>query len=122
MRVTGPTKERTKKLAAELEKAGRKSKKALWLEIAGALRKPRRQRPSINLWKISKLSKIFGDKHLLVPGKVLGYGELHGKASVIAFEFSGDARKKIAAAGGNALSIEEALAKKVEPKKIIIAK
>jgi len=122
MKRTGPTKERTKRVIALLEKQARKSKNAIWLDLAQRLAKPRRQRPTINLWKLEKLAKLFPEKNLVVPGKVLGNGQLEEKASVVSFEFSKDAIKKIEKAGGKAFLIEQAIEQKIEPKTMVIAK
>jgi large subunit ribosomal protein L18e len=122
MKRTGPTKERSKKVIALLEKTGRKSKNAIWLDIASRLSKPRRQRPTTNLWKIEKLARIFKGKSLVVPGKILGQGQIKEKASVIAFEFSETAKEKIEKAGGKAIQVEKAIEQKIAPKTMIIAK
>jgi len=122
MKRTGPTKEKTRKLVALLEKAGRKSKSAIWIELATRVTKPRRQRPDINLWKIEKLAKVFEGKSLVVPGKVLGFGEVSQKASVVALEFSSQAEEKIKKAGGEAILLEEALEKGIKPKNMVIVK
>jgi len=122
MKRTGPTKEKTKKLVAMLEKAGRKGKSAIWIELAARISKPRRKRPDINLWKIEKLAKVFEGKNLVVPGKVLGFGEIGQKASVAALEFSGLAEEKIKKAGGKAMLLEEAVEKGIKPKDMVIVK
>ena len=122
MKRTGPSKEKTKQLIALLEKTTRKEKKALWLDIAERLGKPRRQRASINLWKLNKLARIFKGKTLLVPGKVLAKGDFEEKADIAAFEFSDQAKTKIEKAGGKALSIEELLEKKTKANGVIIIK
>ena len=119
---TGPTALQARQLIALLQKAARKEKKALWLDIAERLQAPRRKRPAVNLWKIEKAARLFKEKGLLVPGKVLGNGALNAKATVIAFEFSAGAREKISAAGGSTLTIVEALQKKIKPGKIVIVK
>ncbi len=54
------------------------------------------------------LSRL-GDGPVVVPGKVLGTGPIDKKLVVGAFSFSSSARRKIEAAGGEALSIEEFL-------------
>lgn len=109
MKRTGPTQERAKRIVALLEKTGRKSKSGIWLDLASRLAGSRRQRPSINLWKLDRLARIFPGKGLVVPGKVLAKGEISGKARVVAFEFSGSAMEKIEKAGGKAVLIEDAL-------------
>lgn len=118
----GPTKEKTRKTIGLLEKAGRKGKSAFWLDIAERIAKPRRQRPDVNMWKLDKIARIFKGKGLLVPGKVLGNGQLGEKVTVVALEFSESAREKISKRGGRALSIEEALEAKIEPKALVIVK
>lgn len=120
MKRTGPTKEKTKKAIALLEKTGRKSKSAIWIDLAQRLSKSRRQRTSVNLWKIEKLAKLFQGKNLVVAGKVLGNGQLTEKANIIAFEFSEEAERKIKEAGGKAISIEEST--KIAPKEMVLIK
>ena len=114
---TGPTKERAKKAIALLEKTGRKSKSAIWLDLATRLAKPRRQRASVNLWKLDSLARIFKGKTLVVPGKVLGNGVISEKANIAAFEFSASAEEKIKKAGGKAILIENAVS---EPAKTMV--
>lgn len=122
MKRTGPTKERTRKLVALLEKAGRRGKSAIWIEIAARVSKPRRQRTALNLWKLEKLAGLFEGKTIVVPGKVLGFGSISRKAAVAALEFSTQAREKIVKAGGKAMLLEEAVEKGVKPKEMVIAK
>jgi ribosomal protein L18E len=120
MKRKGPTQERAKRIIAMLEKAGRKGKGALWLDIASVLSGPRRHRPSVNLWKLDKLARVFPGKVLLVPGKVLGKGGFSEKAQVVAFEFSDSAREKNSKSGGKAVLIEDALPG--SPKNTVIVK
>ncbi len=122
MKRTGPTREKTKKTIALLEKAGRKTKSGIWIDLADRLSMPRRKRPSVNLWKLDKLAAVFPEKKLVVPGKVLAKGALGHKATVIAFEYSKEAKEKIKKAGGKALSLEEAIAAKTAGKEMVIAK
>jgi large subunit ribosomal protein L18e len=121
MKVTGPAKLETKKIIAELEKHYRKSKEAIWLDLAERIAKPRRQRVSVNIWKIEKLAKIIEKKILVVPGKVLGFGELTRPVHVVALEYSTDAKKKILEKG-NAMTLREAIEKKIKPKEMAIVK
>ena len=115
--MKGPRNEEVKKAIALLEKTSRKSKKKIWKDVATRIAKPRRQRVSVNLWKIAS-SKI-GKKFLLVPGKVLGTGKLDKAVNVIALEFSESARKKISEKG-KAVSIQEALNEKIDAKDVAI--
>ena len=117
----GTTKVSTKKIIAELEKASRKKKQKIWLDIAKNISKPRRIRTSVNLWKLEKLAQKNSDKILLVPGKVLGYGDIETKAEIAALEFSEKAKIAIQKKG-KIYSLTEIMEKDVKPSKIIIVK
>jgi large subunit ribosomal protein L18e len=121
MKVTGPTKLETKKIIVEMEKHYKKTKEAIWLDLAERIAKPRRQRVSVNVWKIEKLAKIMDKKILVVPGKILGFGELTLPVQIVALEYSADAKKKISAKG-TAMTFREALEKKIKPKEMAIIK
>lgn len=83
-----------------------------WLGIAGLLASPRREKISINLDEIDKESKE-GDT-ILVPGKVLGNGNVSKKIRIVAFNFSGEAGKKLKEKKCEIVSIKEEM--KVNPK------
>lgn len=121
MKITGTTRLETKKTIAELEKQYRKTKKAIWLDLAERLKKPSRKKISVNIWKIEKISGVLGEKALVVPGKVLGFGELSHKTTVIALEYSKEAKKKISEKG-HALTFKEAIEKKIKPSEMAIVK
>lgn len=112
----------TRKAIVELEKASRKRKENVWEDLAKRIKKPRRIRPSVNLWKLEKLSQKNLGKILIVPGKVLGKGILSSKASIAALEFSETAKKAIVAEKGEALSLIELLEKKTKPSNVLIVK
>ena len=122
MKVTGPTELGTQVLIRKLEKLGKSSGQAMWLDIAQRLGKPRRIRPSVNLWKLEKMSKKFSGKMLLVPGKVLSYGQLNSAIAVCAFEFSARALKKISEHKGKALLLSELVENPHKPGEIMIIK
>ena len=57
---------------------------------------------------MSRLQSYAKDKEIaLVPGKVLGAGNLNKKITVAAWKFSGDAFKKIQLTGSKAISIPQ---------------
>lgn len=64
-----------------------------WRKVANVLAYPRRKRVAINLDRIDKESKE-GDT-ILIPGKVLGEGNINKKIVVIALSFSEEAKKKL---------------------------
>jgi large subunit ribosomal protein L18e len=91
--------------AVMLERMGRKDKIGIWKDAAQYLGAPARNETFVNVTRLARADS--GDGPLLVPGKVLGSGPLEKKLVVGAFSFSAAARKKIEAAGGEALTIEE---------------
>ncbi len=122
MKVTGPTELSTQVLIRKLEKLGKSSGKAVWLDLAERLGKPRRIRPSVNLWKLEKMAKKFSGKILLVPGKVLSYGQLNSALTVCALEFSAEASRKISEHKGKALPLDEFISKPADANAIVIIK
>jgi len=109
---TGPTNPVLKDLIKELKTLSIKNKVKLWKAIAIELEKPTRRRISVNLSKIDRHAK---DKEIIVvPGKVLGNGDLTKDIIIAAYQFSESANKKIK----NKLTIKELMYK--EPKKIRI--
>ncbi|MBI2972132.1 MAG: 50S ribosomal protein L18e [Candidatus Aenigmarchaeota archaeon] len=86
-------------------------------DIASQLAAGRRQRNSVNLWKINKLAR--SNESIVVPGKVLSEGELTKPVKVFAWQFSHRSKEKIAQAGGAALPLEEILKSK-EKARIVV--
>ncbi len=73
------------------------SKNEDYLKIARYLALPRRKTIIVNLDKINKYSK---EKDIiLVPGKVLGKGNLNHKIELIAFRIGESAEKKVKESG-----------------------
>ncbi|QIW24863.1 50S ribosomal protein L18e [Sulfolobus sp. S-194] len=84
-----------------------KQKKPLWKRVAEELQKPSRQRPYINIYKINKYTKP--NDIVVVPGKVLGIGNLDHPVTVVALSFSKSAKEKIEKSGGKVISLYKAL-------------
>lgn len=105
MRKKGPTNIHLKNLIRDLKKLARKEKVNLWSRLADELAKPTRSRREVNLFTISLSTN--DNEAVVVPGKVLGEGELTKPFSVAAFRFSESARKKIVNAKGKVLTIAE---------------
>jgi large subunit ribosomal protein L18e len=91
-------------LISELKKLSNQNKVNLWKRIAVDLEKPTRNRRIINIYKINQYAKE--NETIIVPGKVLGVGELDKRVKVAAFNFSSEALKKINQSG-QALTIPE---------------
>jgi len=98
------TREKDNQLLASLIENLSKEKKPIWKRVRKELDRPRRSRVEVNLSKLQAFGADNGT--VLIPGKVLGSGDLSKKLTVAAFSFSGTAKKLIAAAGGQAITID----------------
>lgn len=86
-----------------LRRQGRENKAEIWRDIAERLAKSRRKRIGVNL---SRLNRHTQKKEIVVvPGKVLGAGEINHPITVAAFTFSEKAENKIKTAKGKCVSI-----------------
>ena len=90
---------------------------ALWKRIASDLERSTRQRRVVNVYKIAK--NTADNDYVIVPGKVLGVGEIDHKVTVAALAFSDEAREKIGVLG-KALTIDELMRENPAGKKIRI--
>lgn len=122
MQRTGPTKIETQKTISALEKHGKKTKHGIFLVIAEELSKPRRARVSVNLNKLSVLAKANEKKILVVPGKVLSFGNVEQGMTIAAFSFSEEAKKKIIAAKGKAMTLKELIDGKQKVSEMVLVK
>ncbi|RMF06615.1 50S ribosomal protein L18e [Candidatus Woesearchaeota archaeon] len=104
-------------LVKELKKVSATQKSKVWRAVAEELQRPSRQMRVVNISKINRYANE-GDT-VVVPGKVLGSGELTKKVTVIAYQFSKQAQDKISQSG-KLLSIEEALKNGIKNKGIKI--
>ncbi len=103
---TGPSDPNTVALIRDLRKKGAADKKHnFWKVLSKRLAKPRRQRPAVNLSKISRYAKK--TELVVVPGKVLASGEIKGSYTIAALNFSEVAEAKITKAGGRALTLRD---------------
>ena len=84
--------------------------------MAKGLNRPRSKRFEVNLARLEKFANQ--DDTIIVPGVVLGEGEIKKHVTVAAVKFSSGARKKIEEAGGKCLAIEQV--SRLAPSKIRI--
>lgn len=98
-----------------LKKTAIENKAAVWKRVASDLEKSTRRRRIVNIYKIEKYTK--DNDVIVVPGKVLGTGDLNKKVTVAAFNFSDEAYRKIKEKG-NPVSIRELLEKNPKGSKI----
>lgn len=101
-----------------LKKQSRENKAEIWRDIAERLAKPRRRNKIVNLSRLNRFTKK--NETVVVPGKVLGTGEIGHAITVAAFAFSEKARQKIAAARGKCVSLLEIVKKNPKGSKIRI--
>lgn len=88
-----------------LRKKSREHEAKIWLAVAENLAKPRRQRRAVNISRLNRYTEE--NDVVVVPGKVLGAGEIDHPVTVAAFAFSEKAKEKIMNAKGKCLSIPE---------------
>ncbi|MFX0028281.1 MAG: 50S ribosomal protein L18e [Candidatus Hermodarchaeota archaeon] len=102
-KITGPTNFYIRKLIRDLWK----TKIKIWRRISKKLSSSRKNRVSPNLYRINKKTKQ--NDVVVIPGKVLGMGELDHQITLACLNCSKSARQKIEASGSKLLSIEELL-------------
>lgn len=101
------TNPRVTDLIAQLEAASDEAEAEVWADVAERLAKPRRSHAEVNLGRIERYAHE--DRTVVVPGKVLGSGALRKQVTVAAVDFSRSAERKIEAADGDAIRLEDAL-------------
>ena len=105
-----------KQLVFDLYRLSSENKVNVWKRIADDLMAPTRNRRLVNLFKIDMHAQD-GDV-IVVPGKVLGTGDINRKVTVAAFSFSKSAVEKIRNAKGNVMTIEELVHKNPKGKDV----
>ncbi len=113
-------KKSTAELLRELRKTGNATKENLWKKLADRLSKPSRKEKNVNIEKIALMAGKNKGKILVVPGKVLGKGDITEAVTVAAFSFSETALAKIAAAKGKTMTLNELIESKTKSKETII--
>lgn len=92
-----------------LKKASRENDAKIWNTMAGSLSKPRSTHVSVNLSRINRHTEK--GEVVVVPGKILGSGNISHPVTVAAFAFSAAARDKIKQAKGKCLTFPELVKK-----------
>jgi len=99
------------RLIVELRKTARSAKAPIWATLADRLERSRHQVTPVNVGHLDRLTEA--GETVVVPGKLLAEGRLSKKLTVAAFSYSKEARAKIHAAGGVAITVHDLL--KVQP-------
>ncbi len=115
---SGATDPNTRALINALKKTSSKHSVGVWKRVADLLSRPTRKRPAVNVGKIGRHTND-GDV-VVIPGKVLGSGNLPHKVTVAALNSSTSARSVIVGAGGSLITIKELLSKKPNGKGVLI--
>ena len=102
-RITGPSNYYQRKLIRELWK----TKRRIWKKVSKKISGSRRKRVEANLYRINK--KTQENDTIVIPGKILGLGELDHKITVACLSFSTSAKDKIERSGSRLITIEELL-------------
>lgn len=106
------------KLIDEVNRLGHEKDAGVWKALARKLNKPSRNRHELSLTRLDRNTK--SRETVVVPGVVLGPGELKKQLTVAALKFSADAKEKIEKAGGSCISIEELMEKNPKGHKVRI--
>ena len=104
-RKVNKTNEHLLGLIQELYDASHKEGAPIWRDLARRLERSNRLHSEVNVGKIDRFAEK--NDRVVVPGKVLGSGDLTKPVNVAAWRFSEQARTKIEAAGGKVLTIPE---------------
>jgi large subunit ribosomal protein L18e len=101
-----------------LKKQSRENKADIWRDIAERLAKPRRKRIAVNVSRLNRYTQK--NEMVVVPGKILGAGEMSHPVTVAAFAFSETAKEKIKARRGKCLSFLDLIKKNPKGSKVRI--
>jgi large subunit ribosomal protein L18e len=89
----------------ELNRAAKAHKAPVWRAAADRLAQPRHQVFPLNVGHLERLAAA--KETIVVPGKLLAEGNLTKALTIGAISYSSEARSKVQAAGGSALSISD---------------
>ena len=92
-------------LIGGLKAQSRSTGAALWRDVANRLESSRSNWAEPNLSRLSRTASE--NETVLVPGKLLGSGDVAGSPNGAAYSVSASARSKIEAAGGRVMSIRD---------------
>jgi large subunit ribosomal protein L18e len=101
-----------------LRKAAKKNKAPIWKDLESRVSGPRSNKSEVNLGKLAQITKA--SEVVMVPGKVLGTGNLGHKLTVCAFSISESAATKITGAGGKIVTLEDLIKKHPDGKGVRI--
>jgi len=93
------------RVVVELRRAEHTHHAPIWGAVADRLERARHQGTPVNVGHLERLAAP--EEWVVIPGKLLADGPLSKPLTVAALSYSTEARAKVHAAGGTALSISE---------------
>jgi len=95
------------RVVVELRRAAHAHDAPVWDSVADHLERTRHHVIPVNVGHLERVAEA--DQTIVVPGKLLADGPLSKPLTVAALSYSAEARTKVHAAGGKALTISELL-------------
>lgn len=92
-------------MAKELRVASKKNKAPIWSRLAEMAIKPSRARRVLNLGQLDKF--VNDNEVVVVPGKVLGTGNISHKITLCSFSISTSGAKKVIQSGGKIVNFSQ---------------
>ena len=96
-------------MVKDLKHASTKNEAPIWLKLAKLALKKSSAKRVVNLTQINDVTKE--GEVIVVPGKVLGTGNVSHKITISYFSISNTAAKKILESGGSIISFKEMIEK-----------
>ena len=92
-------------MAKELKAASKKNKAPIWSKLAEMALKPTRAKKVLNLGQLDKF--VVDNDVVVVPGKVLGTGNISHKITLCSFSISSSGAKKVIQSGGKIVDVSQ---------------
>jgi len=105
LKINRKTNPNLEDLIFELKKLSRENEAPIWRTVAKKLEKPSRVWAEVNIASIDKHAQA--KEIILIPGKLLGIGNLSKPVNVAAYSASESAIKKVEQAGGKFMTSTE---------------
>ena len=102
----------------ELKNASRENDAPIWKSIAKKLEGPSRNWPVVNISKIEY--NVSKNGKAIIPGKILGSGNLSKKVTISAYSFTKSAIEKIESAGGKCMVYNDFIKKNPSGKDVVV--
>jgi large subunit ribosomal protein L18e len=107
MKKTNKTNPILNDLIRDLKMRSKDNKAPIWRDIAKRFEKSLQNWSEVNISRIAR--NVKSNETIIIPGKLLGSGQIDIPVTVAAFKASESAKVKITKAGGKVLTIRELL-------------